>query len=276
MTFLPLNCSAIAESIVESELFGHEKGSFTGADRRRRGCFELADKGTLFLDEVGDSSLTLQSKLLRVLETGEFQRVGGEGFVHVDVRVVAATNVDLEKAIQKKLFRQDLYYRLGGVKLNVPPLRRRREDILPLAEYFLRRVSSNESGDVPVISHEAAEILIKYSWPGNVRELANAIHQASTLVEGTTILPKHLPAHLIYSRWQHSGFKDFSDDPAKPPALKDIEKSAILSALRYCRGNVKEAASVIGISRATIHRKIKEYGINVSRSVSLIKTNESK
>lgn len=264
--FLPVNCGALAESLVESDLFGHEKGAFTGADRRRHGCFELADRGTIFLDEVGDSSSGVQSRLLRVLETGDFQRVGGEEILNVDVRVLAATNIDLEKAVQKRLFRQDLYYRLGAVRLNVPPLRRRREDILPLADHFLRRVSGVEDEEPITLSHEAAEMLLNYPWPGNVRELANVIYQAATMAEVNTIALHHLPDRLL------SGRKQFTDrvppEGNSPPArLKDIEKSAIISALQYCRGNIKATALVLGIGRATMHRKIKEYGIDLNRAV---------
>lgn len=273
--FLPVNCGALSESIVESELFGHEKGSFTGADRRHRGCFELADRGTIFLDEVGDASPGLQAKLLRVLESGEFQRVGGEEFVRVDVRILAATNVDLEKAVQKKIFREDLYYRLAAVRLTIPPLRSRQEDILPLAEHFLRRVSNYESGDVPVLSPEAAEALSDYSWHGNVRELANVIHQAVALTEENIILPEHLSACLKHGKWKPSAMEWLSlNDGTRPPVLKELEKSAIVAALRYCRGNVKAASLVLGIGRATMHRKIKEYDIDLARSVYLIETED--
>jgi len=263
-TFLPVNCSALAENIVESELFGHEKGAFTGAERRRHGCFELANGGTIFLDEVGDASPGLQAKLLRVLETREFQRVGGEEIV----RVVAATNIDLEHALHTKRFRDDLYYRLAAVRLDIPPLRCRREDILPLAEHMLRRFSNCGSGDVPSISPEAAKIMMDFSWPGNIRELANIVHQATALADGGIILPEHLPARLTRYEQQHSGFECISlSDDVCPPSLKELEKTAIIAALRYCQGNIKAAASVLGIGRATIHRKIKEHDIDLIRSV---------
>lgn len=262
MMFLPVNCGALAESIMDSELFGHEKGAFTGADRRRQGYFELADKGTIFLDEVSEASSGLQAKLLRVLETGEFLRVGGEKIVSVDVRVVAATNVELKNAVRKKLFREDLYYRIGAVCLNVPPLRQRKKDILPLAEHFLRRIASSGSGEIQALSPEVAEVLLNYSWPGNVRELANVIQQAAVMAEGPVILPVHLPAYLFQSeRFRHKEIFQLNDD-GRPPRLEDIEKAAIISALRYCRGNIKAAASVLAIGRATMHRKIKEYGID--------------
>jgi len=217
-------------------------------------------------DEVGDSSSGVQSRLLRVLETGDFQRVGGEEIINVDVRVLAATNIDLEKAVQKRLFRQDLYYRLGAVRLNVPPLRRRREDILPLADHFLWRVSGVEGEEPITLSHEAAEMLLNYPWPGNVRELANVIYQAATMAEINIIAPHHLPDRFLSGQKQLSeGLSPAGDSP--PARLKDIEKSAIISALQYCRGNIKATALVLGIGRATMHRKLKEYGIDLNRAV---------
>jgi len=185
-TFIPINCGALQESLLESELFGHEKGAFTGASGKRRGIFEIANKGTLFLDEIGEASLGIQVKLLRVLETGEFLRVGGEKTVKTDVRLIAATNVDLQKAVENKEFREDLFYRLDVVRLEIPPLRERKEDIPMLAHYFLKR----KAGDRPLqISPEAMEMLKRYSWPGNIRELVNTIDQAVALVEGNVIVP---------------------------------------------------------------------------------------
>ncbi|MCL6559232.1 MAG: sigma-54 dependent transcriptional regulator, partial [Firmicutes bacterium] len=267
--FLPVNCGALAESILESELFGHEKGAFTGAERRRRGCFEIADKGTLFLDEVGNASTRLQAILLRVLELGEFQRVGGERLVRVDVRVVAATNIDLEKAVENKTFREDFYYRLGAVKLELPPLRLRQEDILPLAEHFLRQVHFSRPGDRPALSPEAVQALLRFHWPGNARELANVIHGAAAIAEGGVIQPEDLPERILQDKGNHFGLEGLPfAGGTRPPVLKELEKSAIIATLQYCRGNIKAAASVLGIGRATMHRKIKEYGIDVSRKVT--------
>jgi len=185
-TFIPVNCGALQESLLESELFGHEKGAFTGASGRRKGIFEIANHGTLFLDEIGEASLGIQVKLLRVLETGEFLRVGGERPVTTDVRVIAATNVDLQKAVEQKKFREDLFYRLDVVRLEIPPLRERKEDIPLLVNYFLKRAG----GGRPLkVSPEAMQILKEYSWPGNIRELANTVDQAVALVEGNVIVP---------------------------------------------------------------------------------------
>lgn len=189
--FIPVNCGALPENLLESELFGHEKGSFTGAGNLRRGIFELANRGTLFLDEVGESSLAIQVKLLRVLETGEFLRVGGEKPIKTDVRVIAATNTDLEKSMKDKTFREDLFYRLDVVRLELPPLRERREDIPLLVEYFVKK-----SNPELFISIDTMRLLCNYSWPGNIRELANTISQAVALCDGKIILPGHLSGKL--------------------------------------------------------------------------------
>ncbi len=259
--FFPVNCGALTESLAESELFGHEKGAFTGADRLRRGCFELADKGTIFLDEVGEASLSLQAKFLRVLETGEFQRVGSEHFITVDVRVLAATNIDLIKAVKKKIFREDLYFRLGAVCLQMPPLRSRRDDILALAYYFLRRAS--EPDKIPALSTEVVQLFMEYSWPGNVRELSHAVKQAVALAEGGTILPGHLPAHLRQSK--NTGLEieisQGKESTLPPPSMVEYEKAAIIAAMKYCQGSIPEAAAVLGIGQATLYRKINKFNI---------------
>lgn len=194
--FIPVNCGAFPENLLESELFGHEKGAFTGAAGQRRGIFELADRGTLFLDEIGEASLSIQVKLLRVLETGEFLRVGGEKPIHTDVRIVAATNVDLEQAVKDKLFREDLFYRLDVVRLELPPLRERKEDIPLLVKHFVARNISPER-DILSISPECMRLLMEYSWPGNIRELANTIEQAVALCDGPVILPNHLSDKIL-------------------------------------------------------------------------------
>lgn len=195
-TFIPVNCGALPENLLESELFGHEKGAFTGAASQRRGIFQIADNGTLFLDEIGEASLPIQVKLLRVLETGEFLRVGGEKTVKTDVRIIAATNVNLEKAVREKLFREDLFYRLDVVRLELPPLRERKEDIPMLVNHFIARL--NKNGTDPLqISPEAMQILLEYNWPGNIRELVNIIDQVFALCEGNIILPSHLPEKIL-------------------------------------------------------------------------------
>jgi len=192
--FIPVNCGALPENLLESELFGHEKGAFTGAAQPRRGIFELANRGTLLLDEIGDASPQIQVKLLRVLETGEFMRVGGEKPIKTDVRVIAATNVDLEQAIREKTFREDLYYRLNVVRLEIPPLRSRAEDIPQLAEHFVHLINPDFR-----ISPGALRLLRDYIWPGNIRELANVMKRASVVCNGDTILPDHLSSRLLGS-----------------------------------------------------------------------------
>lgn len=190
--FIPVNCGALPENLLESELFGHERGAFTGASQTRRGIFELANHGTLLLDEIGDASPMIQVKLLRVLETGEFMRVGGERPIRVDVRVIAATNVDLEEAIREKTFREDLFYRLNVVRLEIPPLQERCEDIPLLAEHFARLFNPRLR-----LSPEVQRLLQRYSWPGNIRELANVVRRAVVICTGDTILPSHLNSHFL-------------------------------------------------------------------------------
>ncbi|MGB9791618.1 MAG: sigma-54-dependent transcriptional regulator [Thermacetogeniaceae bacterium] len=195
--FLAINCGALPESLLESELFGHEKGAFTGANHQHKGIFELAHRGTLFLDEIGEANLTIQVKLLRVLETGEIFRIGGEKPIRVDTRVIAATNAPLEEMVKEKRFREDLFYRLDVVTLTVPPLRERREDICLLAEHFLNRYC--QAGMVPRLSDEAIEVLMKYDWPGNVRELANVMAQVAAICDGPVVLKEHLPRKILLS-----------------------------------------------------------------------------
>lgn len=190
--FLAINCGALPENLLESELFGHEKGSFTGASVQRKGIFELANNGTLFLDEIGEASLSIQVKLLRVLETGEFLRVGGEKPVKTNVRIIAATNVDLEEAVVQKSFREDLFYRLDVVRLELPPLRERKEDIPQLVDHFINRFWDKTFGPMPAFSAECIEVMLGYHWPGNIREVANVVEQALALCDGITVFPEHL------------------------------------------------------------------------------------
>lgn len=221
--FIPVNCGALPENLLESELFGHEKGSFTGAANLRKGIFELANRGTLFLDEVGESSLSIQVKLLRVLETGEFLRVGGEKPVKTDVRVIAATNTDLEQALKNKTFREDLFYRLDVVRLELPPLREHREDIPLLVEYFIKK-STPELG----ASIDAMRLLCNYPWPGNIRELANTVSQAVALCEGDTILPEHLSGKIFLALADKPVMPDQvvspRDGKQEMPALQKLER----------------------------------------------------
>ncbi len=224
--FIPVNCGALPENLLESELFGHEKGSFTGAGNLRRGIFEMANRGFLFLDEVGESSPAIQVKLLRVLETGEFLRVGGEKPIKTDVRVIAATNVDLEQALKEKTFREDLFYRLDVVRLEVPPLRSRVEDIPLMVEHFIKKLNSEL-----FVSIEAMRLLCGYSWPGNIRELANTISQAVALCDDNIILPEHLSSKLtaenqeVFNLEQNpSGALSVcnSQAPLQPKSLPDL------------------------------------------------------
>jgi two-component system NtrC family response regulator len=216
--FIPVNCGAFPENLLESELFGHEKGAFTGASGQRKGIFELADRGTLFLDEIGEASLAIQVKLLRVLETGEFLRVGGEKSIHTDVRIIAATNLDLEQAVKEKLFREDLFYRLDVVRFELPPLRERREDIPLLVKHFLDGNSEFADREPVQISGECLRMLMEYAWPGNIRELANTIDQALALSDGPVILPNHLSDKLLKTLMpsinRREGNGDFSGNTA--------------------------------------------------------------
>ncbi|MEW5952947.1 MAG: sigma-54 dependent transcriptional regulator [Bacillota bacterium] len=215
--FIPVNCGALPENLLESELFGHEKGAFTGAGNIRRGIFEMANNGTLFLDEIGEASLSIQVKLLRVLETGEFLRVGGEKTIKTNVRVIAATNVDLEKAMGKKKFREDLFYRLDVVRLEVPPLRERHDDIIPLAEYFVHKFNPKLS-----IGENSLRLLSAYQWPGNMRELINTLSQAVALCDGKAILPVHLGKKLTGGE---AAAPAISPDDAPDSSAKFLEEA---------------------------------------------------
>jgi len=257
-----VNCAALAESLLESELFGHEKGAFTGADRRREGRFKQADSGTIFLDEIGETSPRMQAKLLRVLQEKEIQRVGSEAVLPVDVRVVAATNRDLEKDVTDGRFREDLFYRLNVVHLTIPPLRDRQEDIPLLAQHFLNHYARRNRKTVKGFAPLAMDMLLKYGWPGNVRELENAIERAVILVSGEHLTDKHLPLRIVR---QHPGH--VPAEVAAPPAtdgnrtLEDLEKDAIMATLAATEGNKSETARRLGISRKTLHNKLKAYDL---------------
>ena len=257
-----INCAAITETLLESELFGHEKGAFTGADRRKEGRFSQAHGGTLFLDEVSEMSLMMQVKLLRALQEREFNRVGGEETVQVDVRVIAATNKDLMEQINKGVFREDLYYRLNVVDLQVPPLTDRKEDIPLLAQHFLEKFAAKNSKEIVGFTPEAMNSLIRYGWPGNVRELMNAVERGVVLARTNHLDIGDFP--FIKSAMRQ-GDPDATDAGAlqmkgdKP--LEEIEKAAILSTLQAARGNKSEAARRLGITRKTLHKKLKAYGV---------------
>ncbi|HDS73929.1 MAG TPA: sigma-54-dependent Fis family transcriptional regulator [Firmicutes bacterium] len=251
--FLTLNCSALTDTLLESELFGHAKGAFTGAITAKKGLFEDADGGTILLDEIGDMELGAQAALLRVLESGEIRRVGETRPIAADVRVLASTNRDLEKAIEEGTFREDLYYRLRVVPIRIAPLRERTEDILPLAQHFIVRYQEKFSRQGFKLSPESVSLLTRYRWPGNVRELQHAIERAILLSDDETIKPEDLPPEVS------------NPAPAEtntaPMTLDEIEKQHILRRLEQCEGNRSEAARQLGVSRNTLARKLKSYGV---------------
>jgi DNA-binding NtrC family response regulator len=253
--FVAINCAALTETLLESELFGHEKGAFTGATQVKRGLFELAHAGTLFLDEIGEMSINLQAKLLRVLEERQFERVGGIRAIKVDVRLIAATNKELERAIEEKSFREDLYYRLNVFAIHIPPLRERREDIPPLAGHFLRKISSRMGCPPKSICERAQRILMYYEWPGNVRELQNAIERALIVSQSDSICSGDLPVHFLRAE------QDKHHAITNPVRLAEIEKAAILDALANNGGNRQATAEQLGISLRTLQYRLKEYGL---------------
>ncbi|HEY2954291.1 MAG TPA: sigma-54 dependent transcriptional regulator [Candidatus Eisenbacteria bacterium] len=260
--FIELNCSAIPEQLLESELYGHEKGAFTDAKRFKKGLFELADGGTLFLDEIGEMAPALQAKLLRVLEHRTFRRVGGHADIAVDVRVVAATHRDLPRAVAEGKFREDLYYRLNVVPISMPPLRERVEDIPLLADHFILRFCSELGRPTPRLHPDALKSMLDYAWPGNVRELKNVIERVLLLEAEEEIRLEHLPSELTRRKSQANG----SSQPAPfPPGvvrpLAEIEMLAIEHALVVCDGNKTRAAQLLGISRQTLRTKLKEFAL---------------
>jgi len=253
--FIKLNCAAITETLLESELFGHEKGSFTGAYRRKEGRFRQAHGGSLFLDEVSEMSLAMQAKLLRVLQEKEFSRVGGEEVVRVDVRLIAATNKDLTREIEASRFREDLFYRLNVVTLKVPPLRERREDIPLLAQHFLASFSDKNQKTIKGFTPKAMDRLIRYNWPGNVRELMNAVERGVVLTRTDYIDEADIP----FFKEDETAVKVEIIPPDIP--LDEMERSTILRTLDSVNGNKSEAARRLGITRRTLHKKLKRYGV---------------
>ncbi|SPD75724.1 Acetoacetate metabolism regulatory protein AtoC [uncultured Desulfobacterium sp.] len=250
MPFVAVSCGALPDSLLESELFGYEKGAFTGADHAKRGRFEMADKGTIFLDEIGDISLKTQVDLLRVLQQKEFARLGGEATIKVDVRVIAATNRDLLKAIRENRFREDLYYRLNVISIHIPPLRERKEDIPLLVKAFIRKYCLEMNRETSKIAPSALNLLMDYDWPGNVRELENIIERALVIGRGQEILPDDLP------------FSHQKPAPrAFPDSLKLMEKMHILNILNDCDWNISRAARKLDIDRQTLYNKIEKYEI---------------
>ena len=250
--FVKVNCAALPEHLLESELFGHERGAFTGAVARKEGRFELADGGTLFMDEIGDISVAMQAKLLRVLQSGEFERVGGTRTLKVDVRLVAATNTDLAGLVREKRFREDLYYRLNVITIQLPTLRERREDIPLLAHHFLRQYAAKNAKPLGGFTEEAMDLLQTYNWPGNVRELENAIERAVVLTRSDLITPVDLPETLVRS---DQAARHLVISVGTP--LEEVEDRLIDETLRYTKGDKTLAAKLLGIATRTIYRRIK-------------------
>ena len=260
--FIKVNCAAIPEELIESELFGSDRGAFTGAVKTRDGKFLQADGGTLFLDEIGDMSLSVQAKVLRALEQGEFERVGGAKTFRVDVRVIAATNKNLHAEVEQGKFREDLYFRLNVVPLTAPPLRDRREDIPALAEHFLNAYAE-ENGFLPkTLSVEARDLLLQYDWPGNIRELKNLVERLSIMVSGDTIYPEDLPAlDGMTIPKQPDSFPDLGVGKTLRQVREAVERHYIAQALEQHGGNVTRASSALGIERTNLHKKIKQYDL---------------
>ncbi|MDZ7341303.1 MAG: sigma-54 dependent transcriptional regulator [candidate division KSB1 bacterium] len=258
---IAINCSAIPENLMESELFGYEKGAFTDAKALKKGVFELAHGGTLFLDEISSMKLSLQPKLLRVLETHTFRRIGGMGDIKIDVRILAATNQDLKECVDNGTFREDLYYRLKVMVINLPPLRERPEDILPMAKLFIEQNNKDFGKSILGISREAEQWLLNYDWPGNVRELKNVIERAVILCQDDTITEEHLPVELQVAAEEEPRGGITPSVPGESLSLQDIERKHILEILEKFDGNKSKAARVLNISRSTLREKLKQYGI---------------
>jgi DNA-binding NtrC family response regulator len=256
--FVVVECATLQESLLESEVFGHERGAFTGADRGKPGLFEVANSGTIFLDEIGEVSPATQTKLLRVLDTSTFRHVGGTGEIHVDVRVLTATNRDISAMVQQGLFREDLFYRLSTITVEVPPLRARGADVELLAQHFVTMLN-DRFGSGKQISEEALQLLRRHNWPGNVRELLHVVEAAMVLCEGTCINPEHLPATFGNSRVAVA--PSFSSNGASLPTLEQAEREHIRLALLASDGHRGSAAKILGISERNLYRKLREHGL---------------
>jgi nitrogen regulation protein NR(I) len=292
--FLAINCAAIPENLLEAELFGHEKGAFTGANNQRIGKFEQSDGGTVFLDEIGDMSLATQTKVLRVLQDGTFERVGGNHVVRVDVRIIAATNRSLERAVAERAFREDLFYRLNVVRIQIPPLRERREDISLLINYFLKKVAQSQGQAPESIAPDAVSALERHAWPGNVRELENAIQRALVVAKGGTILLQDLPPEIVAAPGQAvpviagaSNGPANTSQPGEPDVgtlarllfqwarldsarkiIPAVERELVISALAETHGNQVQAAKLLGVTRATLRKRIAKFKIRQELSIS--------
>ncbi|MBR1946363.1 MAG: sigma-54-dependent Fis family transcriptional regulator, partial [Alphaproteobacteria bacterium] len=254
--FVAVNCAAIPENLLESELFGYEKGAFTGAIARRIGKFEEADGGTLLLDEISEMDIRLQAKLLRVLQERQIDRIGGKKPINVDVRILATSNRNMQQEVLNKTFREDLYFRLNVVNIAIPSLRRRKDDILPLADYFIKKYS--EMNDIPVkpLSEKAADMMLAYGWQGNVRELENTIHRAVLLSTGSEIEPE---AIMLANPTETPSETSAASDNMVGRTVADVEKDLIISTLKHTLGNRTHAANILGISIRTLRNKLKQY-----------------
>ncbi len=265
--FRPLNCAGLAESLLESELFGHARGAFTGAAADRKGLFEMADGGTLFLDEIGDMPLSMQAKLLRVLEDGIVTPVGSNKSTVVDVRVVSATNHDLAKLVEEKKFRQDLFFRIKGVSVTLPPLRNRPEDIPELFGYFLRQACEETGTDIHLITEQAMKVLVGYNWPGNIRQLRNAVRTMLVMCEGDTLDVRDIPADIHHIRRLSGAVAPLElegetpEDALAGKSLNEVEREHIRRTLELTNNNRAEAAKILEIGERTLYRKIKEYNL---------------
>jgi transcriptional regulator with PAS, ATPase and Fis domain len=260
--FIAINCAAIPETLLESELFGYEKGAFTDARAQKRGIFELADKGTLFLDEIGEIPLMLQAKLLRVLEEQSFRRLGGLKDIKLDLRVVAATNKNLREAVKEGAFRQDLFFRLNVIHITIPPLRERPDDILPMVRFFIDHYNRKFKRNIEGVSPEAERLLLAHDWPGNVRELRNAIERAMILEEGSYITPPSLPIMFAGEARAHTApVRPAPDALEEGLSLEENEKLLLMRALEKTGGNQTQAARLLRITRDTLRYKIKKYNL---------------
>jgi PAS domain S-box-containing protein len=260
-SYVQVNCAALSESLLESELFGHIKGAFTGAVQHRKGRFEIAHKGDIFLDEIGDLPMPVQVKLLRVLENKTFERVGESRSLSVDVRIITATNKNLSVLIDQEKFREDLFYRINVIPVHLPALRERKEDIPHLVDFFIKRLSSGDKKDIKGLSPQAMKVFMDYSWPGNIRELKSALEYSFVVADSELIRPEHLPKNVSDS---------VSAFPASTSQIKPAEndqKNALIEALRQSRGNKSEAARILGINRVTVLNRMRKYGIDLSRDI---------
>jgi two-component system response regulator HydG len=260
---ISVNCAALSETLLESELFGHEKGAFTGADKPRDGLFISADRGTIFLDEIGEVPLSMQVKLLRVLQEKEIQKVGSDKVKNIDVRVIVATNKDLEKEVEKGAFRQDLFYRLNVINVKVPPLRDRADDIPLLAQKFLNKYAKENKKDIKGFTPMAMDALVKYSWPGNVRELENIIERAIILCLGQYICEKDLPSNVLKDYEPENLVRQQLTVGGK--TLDEIESIALIETLRQTKGNKTEAARILNITRTTLNNKLKRHNLDLDK-----------